>query len=288
MTGPDPAGRDPAGGSDPAGGDVPAGALALALDLAGWAVDRLRPRSPGPDPDAAVRTKAHGADLLTADDTAVEDHVRAAIRAAFPGHRIVGEEAGGTGPADADCTWWVDPVDGTTNHANRLPWASFSLALTVNGQPVLGVVADPYRSEVFAASADTPVTVGGRRVHCSPTATLAGTVVLTEWAAHLPWPGMDRFLAGIAAASGTPRVMGSSALSLASVAAGRAAAAVIGSWSAIDDLAGAYLAARAGAVVLTCDGSLTPPTGGIAVAGPGVADAVRALLPEWAAQPTTR
>jgi len=288
VTGPYPGGDDPAGRDDPAGGDVPPGALALALDLAGWAVDRLRPRSPGPDPDAVVTTKAHGADLLTADDTAVEDHVRAAIRAAFPGHRIVGEEAGGTGPVDADCTWWVDPVDGTTNHANRLPWASFSLALTVNGHPVLGVVADPYRGEVFAAAADTPVTVGDRRVHCSPTATLAGTVVLTEWAAHLPWPGMDRFLAGIAAASGTSRVMGSSALSLASVAAGRAAAAVIGSWSPVDDLAGAYLASRSGAVVITCDGSLTPPTGGIAVAVPGVADAVRALLPWWAAHPTTR
>ncbi len=226
-----------------------------------------------------VRTKAHGADLVTGADIAVEQLVREALQRRFPDHRVVGEEAGATGDPRARHQWWVDPIDGTTNFANGLPWASFSLALTEDGQPVVAVVADPYRSEVFAACVDGPATLNGEPVRCSTTATLAGTVVLTEWAAHEPWPGMPQLLSGLAAAHATSRIMGSSALSLSSVAAGRAAAAVIGTFSMIDDLAGAYIAHRAGAAVLSADGSLTPASAGIAVAAPGVVAAVEALLP---------
>lgn len=260
----------------------PPGAVDLAAGLARDVMALLRP-GPVSGPRTDVTSKAHPADLVTAVDVSVEDHVRAAIGDRFPAHRVVGEERGATGDHDARCQWWVDPVDGTTNFANGLPWASFSLALTVDGVPVLGVVADPYRDEVFQASALVPATLNDRPVRCSTATSLAGTLVLTEWAAHTPWPGMADLLAGLASAHCTSRVMGSSALSLASVAAGRAGGAVIGAFSPIDDLAGAYIATRAGAVVLTVDGTLTPPSGGIAVASPGLAAALRQLLPRaWA------
>ena len=263
----------------------PDGAVELAGTLAREVVAMLR-RDLGTGPRTDVTTKEHPADLVTGADVAVEAHVRAALLDRFPEHGVVGEEAGTSGARTARCRWWVDPVDGTTNWAHGLGWASFSLALTVDGTPVLGVVADPFRQEVWEASTGRPATVDGRPVRCSGTTTLAGTVVLTEWAAHEPWPGMDTLLAGLAGLHCTSRVMGSSALSLASVAAGRAAGAVIGRFGAIDDLAGAYIAVRSGARVLSVDGSLTPGAGGIAVAAPGVSTALGALLPpSWRGHP---
>lgn len=267
----------PGGGAAP-----PAGAVELAGTLARDVLDLLR-RDLRDGPRDDVTTKAHAADLVTGTDVEVEAHVRAALLDRFPDHAVVGEEAGASGADTARCRWWVDPVDGTTNWAHGLGWAGFSLALTVDGTPVLGVVADPFRREVWAASTDRPTTLDGRPVQCARSTDLAGTLVLTEWAAHEPWAGMDTLLRGLAAHHCTSRVMGSSALSLASVAAGRAAGAVIGVFSAIDDLAGAYIAVRAGAQVLSADGSPTPGHGGIAVAAPGVASELRALLPpSWA------
>lgn len=264
---------------------LPAGAEALAEELADYAIAQLRTNA-GPFQETDIATKAHAADLVTDVDRALESYVRERIGQLFADHRIVGEEFGETGPPAASHTWWIDPVDGTTNFAHGIGWHSFSLALTVDGVPVLGFVADPSRNEVYrAVSAPGSLpTVAGSVARVAPTDRLAGTVVCTEWLAHVPWDGMPEMLDGLAAAHSTVRIMGSSALSLAQVAAGRAAAAAIGRFSPIDDLAAAFIAVRAGAQVISVDGSLFPPTGGIAVAAPGVADQLRALLPRtWAA-----
>lgn len=256
----------------------PAGAVDLAGSLAREVVASLRPAAAA-GPRGDVRTKAHAADLVTTADVAVEAHVRTAIHDLFPDHRVTGEEAGSSGPGRARYTWWLDPVDGTSNFATSLPWASFSLALTVEGHPVLGVVADLFRGEVYEASSTTPATLDGQPVRCSTATDLAGGLVLTEWAAHEPWPGMTEMLGALSTSFATTRIMGSSALSLASVAAGRCLGAVIGAFSPLDDLAGAYIAARAGATVLTVDGTWTPGSGGIAVAAPGIVNQLSPLLP---------
>lgn len=261
---------------------VPDGAGELADGLARSVVELLRARR-GPVPAVEVGRKEHAADLVTPVDREIEALTRRRITAAFPDHRVRGEEDGASGPADARAVWWLDPIDGTTNFANGIPWYSYSIALAVDGSPVLAVVADPARNEVFRAVQDGPVTVDGQPAAVAETTELAGSVVLTEWLAHVPWDGMTRMLAGLAEAHCTARIMGSSALSLAQVAAGRAAGAVIGRFSAIDDLAAAYIAVRAGAEVISADGTLVPPYGGIAVTAPGVTDQLRALLPpQWA------
>jgi myo-inositol-1(or 4)-monophosphatase len=261
---------------------VPVGAAELADSLARAAGDLIRARS-GPLPITDVGTKAHAADLLTPVDTEVEALVRSRIAEEFPRHRVCGEEFGESGPPDARHVWWIDPIDGTTNFAHGIPWYSFSLALTVDGEPVLGLVLDAARGEVLRAVEGESATVDGKSAAVSAATDLTGGVVLTEWLAHRPWQGMSRMLAGLTDVHCTARVMGSSALSLALVAAGRAAAAVIGTFSPIDDLAGAYIAVRAGADVISADGTLTPPDGGVAVAAPGVTEQLRALLPyDWA------
>ena len=257
--------------------------LDTALALADWAAARIAAARP-----TSVDTKANAADLVTNTDREIERQVREVLGQRHPDHSVVGEEFGGD-PASSDGpTWYVDPVDGTTNYASGLPWCSFSLALAYGNRPVLGVVADPFRGEVFSAVREGPALCNGQPVRCREATDLAGEVLVTEWASHRPWPGMTGMLERLAAQQCTTRVMGSSALSLASVGAGRAAAGVIGRFQAIDGLAAALIADRAGAVVLDETGAQTlfPSSGGILVAAPGVCEqAWRAWVPAPAAQP---
>ena len=77
----------------------------------------------------------------------------------------------------------------TTNFASNLGWSSFTIALADADGPLLGVVADPYRDEVFTARRGHGARRNGEPVTCTSAASLAGTVLLTELNAHLPWAG---------------------------------------------------------------------------------------------------
>src|SRR5690606_35568940 len=103
---------------------------------------------------ANATTKAHPVDWVTSVDQAVERHVRQELVARFPDHQVVGEEYGATarpaGGAPA-VTWYLDPIDGTTNYVHGVPWVAFSLAAADERGAVVGVVADVHRGEVFSA-----------------------------------------------------------------------------------------------------------------------------------------
>jgi myo-inositol-1(or 4)-monophosphatase len=72
------------------------------------------------------------------------------IHARFPDHSILGEE-GGAQRRSATHRWVIDPLDGTTNFVHGLPLYSVSIALEVDGRPVVGVVYDPNLDECFVA-----------------------------------------------------------------------------------------------------------------------------------------
>ncbi len=220
---------------------------------------------------------------------AVERHVREIVGRRFPGHGFVGEEFGGSAEAGTPC-WYLDPVDGTTNLANAIPWNSFSLCLAVDRVPLVGIVADPWRDELFEA-----VRGGGARldgvalsIRTSPAIrtpslasddSLAGRVVGTELAGHRPWPGMIEFLDQLADRYCTLRIMGSGTLTLVGVAAGRGAGAVIGRFSPADHLAAALIVHEAGGAVWNADGrpDLFPASGGILAAAPACAQVIHQL-----------
>lgn len=231
-------------------------------------------------PLGSIATKTNAADVVTDVDTATERAVRALIADRLPGHVVVGEEYGGTavdGP-----TWYCDPVDGTTNLAAGLPWTSFSLSLTLHGKPVLGVVADPWRNEVLEAVVGRGARRNGEPLPQADGGKLAGGVVLTEWARHVPWPGMLTFLAGLADRLCTSRIMGSSTLTLAHIAAGRAIGAVVGRFQPEDHLAAAILADEAGYAVWDENGDQQPfpRAGGLMIARPAVATELFTLWQE--------
>ena len=105
-------------------------------------------------------------DIVTEVDHAAEALVRAGLAERFPGDAFYGEESGRDATVAAR-VWVCDPVDGTINYANGLPFFCVSLALVADGQPVVGVVHDPLRRETFTATADEHATLDGRPVHAS-------------------------------------------------------------------------------------------------------------------------
>ena len=193
-------------------------AATLAEDLAREAMTRIRGDRP-----AQISTKANAADFTTDIDVAVEQHVKDIVLQRYPGHRVIGEELGALGAAAGagTPTWYLDPVDGTTNLTHGILWCSFSLALADESGPAVAVVADPWRGEVFAGVRGRGATLNGLRIRCADATSLAGTVVMTEWSGHEPWPGMFEMLSGLSERLCTVRLMGSSALALVTAASGR-------------------------------------------------------------------
>lgn len=240
--------------------------LHVARVLAEWAVSIARNVTP-----ERVLTKTHAADLVTAADRFIEVRVRETIAANLPGHVVVGEEFGGEPVSDAPC-WYVDPIDGTTNFANHVPWHSCSIAMAMNDTPLVGVVGDAAQAVVYWAAAgrgawrdDEALSVDDDD---APDDVLAGRVVLTELAAHQPWPGMLGVLGRLAERHCTMRIMGSATLTLVGVAASRGIGAVVHRFSPIDHLAATLIATEAGAVVTDITGREHPfpAFGGVLVA----------------------
>ena len=246
-------------------------ALVVARDLGRWAVDYVTTR-----PIGSVVTKANPADHVTEIDTAIEKMVRAVIGAQFPHHGFVGEEFGGVSTAGQPC-WYLDPVDGTANLANGMPWTSFSLALAVDREPVVAVVGDAWSGRILSAIADGGAFVDGTPIDLPILASsaLRGAMVSTELAGHAPWPGMLRLLELLGDEFCTLRVMGSGTLTLAGVALGRGHGAVIGHFSPIDHVAAALIVKESGGTVWDSAGrdTLFPESGGILVARDRVAAA---------------
>jgi myo-inositol-1(or 4)-monophosphatase len=250
------------------GQELEARAAAVA-ELAGWAVERIVAERPTPD---QISTKTSAADWVTETDLAVERHVREVLRERFPGDRIVGEEYGAIDAEAPAATWYVDPVDGTTNFVHGLPFSSFSIVAVDGEGAAAGAVADPYRGEILSAVRGGGARRNGEPIRCADTTTLVGGIFLTEMSMQSLWPGQVRLMEGLAAAGCVTRILGSNALSLASVGAGRALATII-EFNLVDGQAGTLVAREAGADVRF-------EANGVLCAAPGVADEVARLWRE--------
>lgn len=114
--------------------------LTFAHELADLA-DRITLPAFGTHHRGNAETKDDGT-WVTAADREVERRLRAAIGERFPGHAVLGEEDGRSGPADAP-TWVLDPIDGTSNYVRGNPvWATL-IGLRVHGEDALGVITAP-------------------------------------------------------------------------------------------------------------------------------------------------
>jgi myo-inositol-1(or 4)-monophosphatase len=196
-------------------------------------------------------------DIVTEVDHLAEALILGAIRERCPGDGLLAEETGshesGSGEAPTSGrgrTWVVDPIDGTINYANGIPFFCVSIALVVDGRPALGVVHDPIRGETFSAGADGPARLDGQPVRVSTKDKLSDFVVSMA----LSGRAATRRSSAVRRAIRVPRSMGSAALALAYVANGRFDAFVQqGGLSAWDIAAAGLIAERAGATVTATD-----------------------------------
>jgi myo-inositol-1(or 4)-monophosphatase len=197
-------------------------------------------------------------DVVTEVDHLSEALIIAAIRERHPTDGILAEESGAhaSGGGDAPTSgsgrvWIIDPVDGTINYANGIPFFCVSIGLAVDGRPSVGVVLDPTRDELFAAAADGPATLNGEPITASDKDKLSDFVVQMA----LGGRAVVSRARAIRKQIRISRSMGSSALGLAYVANGRFDAFIQqGGMSNWDVIAGGLIAERAGATVTAMDG----------------------------------
>ena len=192
-------------------------------------------------------------DVVTEVDHLSEQLILDGIRARFPDDGILAEESGehhAVRGAEATLargrTWVVDPLDGTVNYANGLPFFCVSIALLVDGQPAVAVIRDPMRRETFCAVRGDPATLDGRPVAASDKERLEDLVVSMS----LSGRAVAGRVRAMRKAIRVSRNMGSAALALAYVANGRFDAFVqSGGLSAWDIAAAGLIAECAGATV---------------------------------------
>lgn len=117
-------------------------------------------------------------DLVTETDIESERIITEGLRRAFPDHRLTAEE-GTTGADESPYRWLVDPLDGTTNFAHRQPHWAVSICLEHLGNPVMGVVFDPPKSEMFTAVIGQGAYLNGEPIHVSDISALRQAIGAT-------------------------------------------------------------------------------------------------------------
>jgi myo-inositol-1(or 4)-monophosphatase len=162
-------------------------------------------------------------DLVTNVDLAVERMCRERIANAFPAHQVLGEEFGIEGTGGSGHVWIFDPIDGTTNFAHGLPIFCSSLALEVNGRQEVAAVYDPTRDELFTAERGYGAWLNGARLQVSPHAALIDSLLVTgfPYSVHAAREEALSLFDAFMGRSRAVRRLGSAALDVCYVAAGR-------------------------------------------------------------------
>jgi myo-inositol-1(or 4)-monophosphatase len=260
------------------GGSVPTvnADLDLALECARRAADIVRK---GFATDVPAEFKG-SVDPVTEIDRAAEDAIRRLLADARPADSILGEEGGGDGWRIGR-VWIVDPLDGTVNFIHRLPQVSVSVALWEDGQPVVGVVQDAIRDEVFAAAAGEGATVDGRPLEVSSVNEIGGALVATGF----PYDRRERaselveVLGRVLSRVQGIRRIGSAALDLCYVAAGRFDAYWEYRLQPWDTAAGQLIVTEAGGTVTDLTGAeYRPDSPGLLASNGAVHDELRSVI----------
>ncbi|HKY86585.1 MAG TPA: histidinol-phosphatase [Pseudorhodoplanes sp.] len=124
---------------------------------------------------------AGGFDPVTAADRAAEDAMRALIKKNFPAHGVIGEEFGNE-RTDAEYVWVLDPIDGTKSFITGMPAWGTLIGLTRAGEPVYGMMHQPFTRERFTGDGNAAHyrgPAGDRDLHVRPCAALSDAILLT-------------------------------------------------------------------------------------------------------------
>jgi len=103
---------------------------------------------------------------VTVTDTKINDLVIERVNTEFPGHDILAEERSDLS-GHSEYVWVCDPVDGTLPFSHGIPTCAFSLALVKNGEPILGVIYDPFMERLYVGEKGKGAKLNGETVSVS-------------------------------------------------------------------------------------------------------------------------
>jgi myo-inositol-1(or 4)-monophosphatase len=198
-------------------------------------------------------------DLVTEADIASQTRIREILLGEFPDHDFLGEEqleGPAMGQPGAEYRWIVDPLDGTSNYVHHLQPFAVSIALERRGEILVGVVFDPVVGECYTAARGSGAFVNGKRLTTSGCSAIESALLAVSFSARVPRGSIEisRFVEALHAAQSIRR-LGSAALNLSYLAAGRLDAYYATSVSSWDVAAGVLLVEEAGGLVTSLDGS---------------------------------
>jgi len=172
--------------------------------------------------DFTVSNKEGINNLVTEADHASEKAIIAVVKSAFPGHHILSEEAGEL-IQDSNYKWIIDPIDGTINFAHGIPLNCVSIGIEKSGEMVMAAVYNPHLDEFYFAEKGKGATLNDKPIHVSDeTETIKACLVTGFPYTYINIPNgpleiFERFIR-----KGVPvRRLGSAAIDLCWVAAGR-------------------------------------------------------------------
>jgi myo-inositol-1(or 4)-monophosphatase len=222
-------------------------------------------------------------DLVTEVDLECERLCRTVLAERFPAHAVLAEElgAGAGDTAGSPYRWVFDPLDGTTNYAHGLPIFCASLALEYEGRAIVGAIYDPSRQELFTAERGAGAFLNGVPLQVSRTATLIDALLVTgfPYDVHQRHDDLLELFGAFLGTARAVRRLGSAAIDLCYVAAGRFEAfweQYLHPW---DVAAGALIVEEAGGRVTGMDGGAFDPAAAHLVASNGaVHDAMLEII----------
>ena len=222
-------------------------------------------------------------DFVTEVDRAAEQAIIEVLRDAFPGHGILAEESGESGP-ESEFTWIIDPLDGTTNFIHGMPQYAVSIAQTKNGVLEHAVVYDPNTNEMFTASRGAGAFLNDRRIRVSRRTRLNESLIGTGFPFR-QFDHVDAYLAmfkELTQKTAGIRRPGAASLDLAYVASGR----FDGFWemglSPWDMAAGVLLIQEAGGLVSDLSGEANYlATGNLVAGSPKIFGQLLPIIQAW-------
>src|SRR5215510_8008812 len=212
-------------------------------------------------------------DLVTEVDHQSEKYLLGEVQRDFPDHHIFSEETG-TIQGNDQHIWYIDPLDGTVNYAHHIPMFCVSIAYASHSELTLGAVYDPMRDEMFLAERGMGASLNGRILGVSSAAELQKSLLATGFPYNTWDTSQDNFANFVKFGKLTQGVrrLGSAALDLCYVAAGRFDGFWEMSLHAWDVAAGGLISEEAGARVTNVAGQpdyISPPQSVVA-STPGI------------------